>query len=80
MNLTIDLNTVITSVVGFLVIALFKLIFNQNKTLYKIVDQIGSNHPPEGIMGRLSIMELELSTIREWAIRNGFDRRIKDIS
>lgn len=72
----IDWNTIITAVFSSLIISLIVIGIKSNRTLNKIVDQIGTNHPPEGILGRISKAESELWELREWAIRNGYDRRI----
>ena len=72
----IDWNTIVTAVFSSFLISLIVIGFKSNRTLNKIVDQIGTNHPPEGILGRVTKAEIELYELREWAIRNGYDRRI----
>ena len=71
----IDWNAIITTVFSSMIISLIIIGIKSNRTLNKIVDQIGTNHPPEGILGRITKAEMELYEMREWAIRNGFDRR-----
>jgi hypothetical protein len=71
----IDWNAIVTTVFSSMMIALIVTGIKSNRILNKIVDQIGTNHPPEGILGRLSRAESELYQVREWAIRHGYDRR-----
>jgi len=72
----IDWNAIITTIFSSMMVALIITGFKSNRILNKIVDQIGTNYPPEGILGRLSKAESELHELREWAIRHGYDRRV----
>jgi hypothetical protein len=41
----------------------------------KLIFEVGTVMPPTGILGKLTIMENEVNSIRDWAISQGYERR-----
>lgn len=81
-SVTVDIGVVIGSIIAASVIALATMVARNNRLMHKIVFQVGSIQPPEGIIGEMHELKyeihqlkVELQALREWAISVGFERR-----
>jgi hypothetical protein len=66
----------ITSIAVAILIFIGRLIYDTNKNVNDLVKAIGASNTPESILGRLLKVETEAKELRDWMLREGYDRRI----
>ena len=74
-NITVDLSALasglLIAVGAAMIIGLFKLV----KTVNHLVYLVGSTNPPDGLLGRMGLLEENVKSLRDWSLVNGFERR-----
>jgi hypothetical protein len=74
MNIPLNLETIATSIIISAVVFLGSAMFRSIRALDKLTNIIESQQPP-GVLGRLHDVEKELSELRDWCLKKGYDRR-----
>lgn len=78
MNLSLDLSIITGSIVVASVIALGGMLLRTVRAIDRLTTLLGDSKIPESLFGRLFMAEIQLKDMRDWLIRNGYDRRLYD--
>jgi hypothetical protein len=74
MNIPLNLETIATGIIISAIVFLGSTILKSVRTIEKLNNILESQNPL-GVLGRMTKTESELNELRDWALKQGYDRR-----
>jgi len=74
----IDVNSVVAVIISVLLSAAIGGLIHLVLSVKRLIWLIGTSSPPDGLMGKVFGMEVEIKSLREWALGQGYERRSKE--
>lgn len=77
MTFNLDINVIAASIIVTSVVTLSGILIRTVRSIDRLTLLLGDSKIPESIFGRLYVTEVEIKEMRDWLLRNGYDRRVK---